>query len=74
LALLEEEVGIHLQNVHNDKVLDRIEELYPIVYGKSFLPKSKLLGKEFSKGIVAKAVKGILISWANFNHETNANQ
>jgi hypothetical protein len=49
-------------------------ELYPIVYGKSFVPKSKLLGKEFTKGIVAKVVKGILVSWANFGHETKINQ
>jgi len=34
-------------------------ELYPIVYGKSFIPKYKLLGKEFTKDIVAKVVKGI---------------
>jgi hypothetical protein len=66
--------GYSFANVHNDKVLDRMEELYPIVYGKSFLPKSKLLGKDFSKGIMAKLVKGILISWANFSHESNTNQ
>jgi hypothetical protein len=61
-------------NVHDDKVLDRIKELYPIMYGKSSVPKSKLLGKEFAKGIVAEMVKGILVNWANFGHETNTNQ
>jgi hypothetical protein len=44
--------------VHDNKVLDRIKELYPIMYGKSTMPKSKLLRKEFAKGIVAKVVKG----------------
>jgi len=48
--------------------------LYPIVYGKSTTPKSKLLGKEFAKGIVTKVVKGILLSWSSFGHETNINQ
>jgi hypothetical protein len=41
------------------------------MYGKSSIPKSKLLGKEFTKGIVAKVVKGISVSWANFGHEIN---
>ncbi len=48
--------------------------MYPIVYGKSTTPKSKLLGKEFAKGIVTKVVKGILVSWSSFGHETNINQ
>jgi hypothetical protein len=71
----EEEVGILFVDVHHDdKVLDKIKELYPIVYSKSIVPKSKLLGKEFAKGIMAKVVKKIPISWANFGHETNTNQ
>jgi hypothetical protein len=61
-------------DVHDDKVLDRIRELYLVVYGKPTMPKSKLLGKEFAKGIAAKVVKGILFSWASFGHETNTNQ
>jgi hypothetical protein len=65
--------GYSFANVQNDKVLDRIKELYPIVYGNFFLPKFKLLGKDFTKGIVAKTMKGISISWANFSHETNTN-
>jgi hypothetical protein len=51
-----------------------IKKLYPIVYGKSTTSKSKLLGKEFAKGTVTKVVKGILVSWASFGHETNINQ
>jgi hypothetical protein len=44
------------------------------VYGKSYVPKSKLSKKKFTKGIVVKVVKGISVSWANFGHETNINQ
>jgi hypothetical protein len=39
------------------------------MYGKSNVPKSKLLGKEFAKGIVVEVVKGKTISWASFGHE-----
>jgi hypothetical protein len=46
--------GYFFANVHDDKVLDRMKELYPIVYGKSIVSKSKLLGKEFAKGIVVE--------------------
>ncbi len=48
-------------DVHDEKVLDKVKELYPIVYGKSIVPKSKLLGKEFTKSIMAKVVKKILV-------------
>jgi len=44
------------------------------MYGKSIVPKSKLLGKEFAKAIVVEVVKGILVSWANFGHEINIHQ
>jgi hypothetical protein len=47
--------------------------VYPVIYGKSTTPKSKLLGKELTKGIVTKVVKGILASWVIFGHETNIN-
>jgi hypothetical protein len=60
-------------NVHDDKVLDRIRKLYHVVYGKPIVPESKLLGREFTKGIVVEVVKGISISWASFGHETNSN-
>jgi hypothetical protein len=39
-------------------VLDRISETYLVVYNKEDVPKSKLIGKEFAKGIVAEIVKG----------------
>lgn len=52
----------------------RIKEIYPIVYGKTNLPKSKLTGKELAKGIVVEMVKGKKVSWAGFGHETNTNQ
>jgi hypothetical protein len=46
--------GYSFADVHEDKVLYRIKELYPIVYGKSIVQKFKVLGKELQKGIVAK--------------------
>ncbi len=55
-------------------MLDRIKEIYPIIYNKEDVPKSKLIAKDFVKGIVAKIVKGKRVSWARFIHETNANQ
>jgi len=54
--------------------VDRIKEIYPIVYGKTKLPKSKLIGKEFAKGIVVEIMKGKKVSWVGFCHETNTNQ
>jgi len=44
------------------------------MYGKSAVPKFKLMRKEFTKGIVAKVVKGISVNWTNFGDETNTNQ
>jgi hypothetical protein len=55
-------------------VLDRIKKIYPIVYGKSIIPKFKLLRKEFAKGNVVEVVKKILVNWASFGHETSTNQ
>jgi len=60
-------------DVHDEKVLDRVKELYPIVYGKLIVPKFKLLW-EFAKGIMAKLVKKILVIWVSFSHEININQ
>jgi hypothetical protein len=55
-------------------MLNRIKEIYLVIYGKENVPKSKLIGKEFARGIVAKIVKGKKVSWVGFAHETNANQ
>jgi len=56
------------------KMLNRIKEIYLVIYVKENVPKSKLIGKEFARGIVAKIVKGKKVSWVGFAHETNANQ
>jgi len=66
--------GYSFVDCHGQKVLDRIKEIYPIIYNKEDVPKSKLIAKEFVKGIVTKIVKGKKVSWARFIHETNANQ
>jgi hypothetical protein len=36
--------------------------------------KSKLIGKEFVKGIIIEIVKGKKVSWVGLAHETNAKQ
>ncbi len=66
--------GYSFVDVHDSKIMDKIWYLYPIIYGKEDLPKSKLIGKEFAKGIVVDVVKGMAISWASFGRETNTNQ
>ncbi len=43
-------------------VLDKIKYIYPIIYGKDDVPKSKLVGKEFPRGIILEVVKGKLVS------------
>jgi hypothetical protein len=58
----------------NGRLVDRIKEIYPILYGKIDFPKSKLIVKEFARGIVVKMVKGKKFSWVGFGHETNINQ
>jgi hypothetical protein len=50
--------GYSFVDCHDQKVLDRISETYLVVYNKEDVPKSKLIGKEFAKGIVAEIVKG----------------
>ncbi len=66
--------GYSFVDVHDRKIMDKIWYLYPIIYGKEDFPKSKLIGKEFAKGIVVDVVKGMVVSWASFGHETNPNQ
>ncbi len=63
--------GYSFVDYHDQKVLDRIKEIYLVVY---VVPKSKLIGKEFAKGIVVKFLKGKKVSWARLAHETNENQ
>ncbi len=55
-------------------MVDRIKEIYPIVYGKIDVLRSKLIGKEFARGIVVEIVKGKRVNWARFYDETNTNQ
>jgi hypothetical protein len=72
LGQLGEGVGIPLLNVTTHDV-ERIKEIYPIVYGNNEVPRSKLIRKDFGRGIVVEAVKGQKISWAEFGHEINTN-
>jgi hypothetical protein len=63
--------GYSFVGYHDQKVLDTTKEIYLVVYT---IPKSKLISKEFIKGIVIEIVKGKKVSWARLAHETNANQ
>ncbi len=69
-GLVKRRSGYSFANVHNDKVLYRIEELYPLYMENLFSQSLNYWGRISQKAIVAKAVKGISISWANFGHET----
>jgi hypothetical protein len=66
--------GYSFVDCHNDQVVDRIKEIYPIVYGKIDLPRNKPIGKEFARGIVVEIVKGKKVNWSGFGNETNTNQ
>ncbi len=54
--------------------MDRIKEIYPTFYGKTYFLMNKLIKKEFVKGIIVEMVKGKKVSWVGFGHETNTNQ
>jgi hypothetical protein len=47
---------------HDLIVLNKIRYIYPIIYGKDDVPKSKLIGKEFPRAIILEVVKGKLVS------------
>jgi len=66
--------GYSFVDCHHVQMVDRIKEIYPIVYSKTNLSRSKLIGKEFARGIVVEIVKGKKVNWAGFGHETNTNQ
>jgi hypothetical protein len=66
--------GYSFVDCHDQKVLDRIKEIFPVIYNKEDVPNSKLIIKEFVRKIVAEIMKGKKVSWARFAHETNANQ
>ena len=66
--------GFWFGDVKDTKVKSAIARLYPIVYQKPSLIKTKLIGKEFAIGIVADVVKGLDVDWASFAHITNRNQ
>lgn len=47
---------------HDLIILYKITYIYPIIYGKDDVPKSKLISKEFPRGIILEVVKGKLVS------------
>lgn len=60
-------------DVKDSKVKFAIARLYPIVYQKPNVVKTKLIGKKFAIGIVADVVKGLDVDWASYAHDTNRN-
>jgi hypothetical protein len=50
-GLVRSRSGYSFADIHDIMIMDKIWYLYPIIYGKENLPKSKLIGKEFAKGI-----------------------
>lgn len=66
--------GFLFADVKDPKIKSAIARLYPIVYQKPYVVKTKLIGKEFAIGIVAEVVKGLDVDWASYAHDTNRNQ
>jgi len=66
--------GFSFVDCYNFQVVARIKEMYFIVYGKNEVLKSKLIGKDFVKGIIIEVMKGRKVSWDGFGHETHTNE
>lgn len=65
--------GYHYGDCKDQKVLTRIIEIFPLVYLRD-LPKSKVIAKQFARGIVMEVKKKKLVSWAEFAAASNKNQ
>lgn len=66
--------GYSFVECYNFQIVERIKEIYIIVYGNNEVPRSKLIRKEFARDIVVEIVKGQKVSWVGFGHEINTNQ
>ncbi len=71
VGLVKGRSGYSFVDYHDQKVLDRKKKIYLVIYT---IPKRKLIGKAFVKGMVVEIVKGKKMSWVGLAHETNANQ
>ena len=65
--------GYHYGDSKDDNVLNRIAEIFPLVYLRD-LPKSKVIAKQFARGIVMEVLKQKPVSWAEFAAVSNRNQ
>ena len=65
--------GYHYGVCKDQKVVARIDEIFPLVYLRD-LPRSKVIAKQFARGIVMEVKKKKLVSWAEFAAASNKNQ
>lgn len=65
--------GYHYGECKNEAVVARICEIFPVVYLRN-LPTSKVIAKQFARGIIMETVKNKPVSWADFAGTSNKNQ
>lgn len=65
--------GYHYGECKDEEILARIAEIFPIVYLRD-LPKSKVIAKQFARGIIVEKHKKKPVSWAEFAGTSNKNQ
>jgi len=63
-------VGYIYLECMDEEVLSRIIEIFPLVYLRE-LPKSKVIAKQFVRGIVMEKYKKKMISWVEFAGTSN---
>jgi len=57
----------------DEEICSRILEIFPIVYLRD-LPESKIIAKQFARGIIMEKRKKKPVSWADFAGNSNRNQ
>jgi len=65
--------GYTYSKCNDAEVLTRIVQSFPVVYLKD-LPKSKVIAKQFARGIVMEKRKKKLVSWTEVAKTSNRNQ
>lgn len=65
--------GYHYGECKDEVVVARICEIFPVVYLRN-LPTSKVIAKQFARGIIMETLKNKPVSWADFAGTSNKNQ
>jgi hypothetical protein len=65
--------GFWYTECQDPSIKAKVENIWPLCYGKTKMHYSKLIAKEFALGIVTEKFNKI-ISWVAFIEETNMNQ